>query len=140
MDVFNQHAAPDAVKSEKTVLIADDETDILNALQLLLLSEGYRVLACSNGRDAWSMIQEHTPDLVLTDIMMPYLSGLDLLNKVRSWDNTRNTPVILMSCIKPAQIQNRDERISYIPKPFVLDRLLTLIRGYIGTDQTLSLS
>ncbi len=135
MDVFTAlNDAADSDEAEKTILIADDETDILYALQLVLVSEGYRVLVCGNGRDAWAMVQEHHPDLVLTDIMMPYMSGIDVLHRMRSLQDTQDIPVILMSCVKPTNIQGVDSRHNYISKPFLLDKLLDLIRDQLDQD------
>ena len=80
------------------ILVAEDEPLILKAIETKLLRENYSVICCSNGRDAWDMIEENTPDLVITDILMPFCSGLELTSRIKS-GHLQHTSVIILSSL-----------------------------------------
>jgi two-component system response regulator ResD len=68
----------------KTIIIIDDDADTRTYLSTILLRGGYKVLTAGDGQEGWNLIQEHTPDLILLDMMMPRKSGLNLLNEVKT--------------------------------------------------------
>jgi DNA-binding NtrC family response regulator len=68
----------------RTILIADDEKNIRNGLQLALEDEGYTVLLASDGKEAWNTITAKSVDLLITDLRMPGMSGQELLKRVSS--------------------------------------------------------
>lgn len=78
----------------RTILIADDESDITELLRLFLEREGYRVLEAITGREAWNILQRELVDLAVVDIMMPELDGYQLIARIR--ENHR-LPVIILS-------------------------------------------
>lgn len=78
----------------RTILIADDESDITELLRLFLEREGYRVLEAITGREAWNILQREPVDLAVVDIMMPELDGYQLIARIR--ENHR-LPVIILS-------------------------------------------
>lgn len=78
----------------RTILIADDESDITELLRLFLEREGYRVLEAITGREAWNILQREPVDLAVVDIMMPELDGYQLISRIR--ENHR-LPVIILS-------------------------------------------
>lgn len=80
-----------------TILIADDDPMMLRIVELKLKKEGYQVITTVDGREALKAIETHTFDLIVTDIMMPFYSGLDVVAKVKS--SNKRIPVIVLSAI-----------------------------------------
>lgn len=115
----------DAVK----VLMVDDESGILEALQILLKGEGYAVVAAQSGREAIDILPDVKPDLVLTDIRMPGATGLEVLAAAREADP--EVAVILMTA--QASLQSAVRAVNegayyYLQKPFANDELLAILR------------
>lgn len=115
----------------KKILVVEDETAIRSNLQILLRVEGYEVITAENGLAGRIAALEHQPDLIISDIMMPELDGLELLAALRSEALTMHTPVILLT----ARTERQDFRQGmslgaddYIPKPFERQELLNAIR------------
>ena len=77
-----------------TILVVDDEKDIVSALEIYLKAEGYRVLTAYNGREALSVATREDVHLILMDIMMPVMDGLTAMAQLRQ---TSNVPVILLT-------------------------------------------
>lgn len=81
----------------KQILICDDELHIVAAAGFRLRSGGYDVVGASDGEEAWQLIQQDLPDLLITDYCMPRLDGLELCQRIRDCDRTRHLPVILLT-------------------------------------------
>ncbi|MGB5749176.1 MAG: diguanylate cyclase [Desulfobacterales bacterium] len=80
---------------KETILIVEDEEDILALLSSLLESEGYHIITASNGREGIAMFQEHNPDLVLTDVRMPVMDGIEVLREIKAKES--DTEVIILT-------------------------------------------
>jgi len=80
---------------DSSILIIDDDTSVLETTAVLLREHGYSVISCENAKDAMAKLRENKVDVVLTDIRMPEVSGLELLEEVRSIN--MDIPVILMT-------------------------------------------
>ncbi len=111
------------------ILVIDDETSILNTLEILLRGEGFDVVTETSGRDALAQWDEIDPDIVLTDIRMPGFTGMDVLATARDRDG--QVPVILMTA--QASLQSAIEAVNkgafyYLQKPFSNDDLIALCR------------
>jgi len=111
------------------VLLVDDETAILNSLQILLKGEGFKVAVAQSGREAVERFAEFEPDVVLTDIRMPGMDGLELLAALRQQDP--EVPVILMTA--QASLQSAVQAVNqgafyYLQKPFSNAELIALCR------------
>ena len=111
------------------ILIVDDETAILDTLQILLRREGFDVDVAQTGREALEKFEGEAPDIVLTDIRMPGTSGLDVLTAVRQRDS--EVPVILMTA--QASLQSAVQAVNqgafyYLQKPFSNADLIALCR------------
>ena len=110
------------------VLIIEDETAISNFIATTLKSNGYMVLLSSSGKEALSMIASHCPDVILLDLGLPDIDGLEILKQLRKWSSI---PVIIVS----ARV-NEEEKVEaldagaddYITKPFSTSELLARIR------------
>lgn len=118
-----------------TILITDDEADIVNALEIYLKPEGYMIRKASNGEEAIRIIKQEAVDLVLLDIMMPGMDGITALSLIREFSNI---PVIFLS----AKGEDSDKILGlnigaddYITKPFnpteVIARVRSQLRRYM---------
>lgn len=109
----------------KTILIVDDEEFIVDLLATLLEDEQYRVLRAYDGEQALRAARRERPELIITDIMMPKMSGTELAARLRAEeDGISTTPIILMSAVRsPIAVPNT----IYLPKPFDIDHVLELV-------------
>ena len=115
--------------SEAKVLIVDDETAILDTLRILLKREGFAVETAIGGQAGIDRMHEIRPDVVLSDVRMPNVGGLEVLLAARELDPT--TPVILMTAQASLQTAIRavnEGAFYYIQKPFANDELLAIVR------------
>ncbi len=111
-----------------TILIADDEKNIRSGLQIAFEDEGYDVLTAENGAIAWNLINTNSVDLVITDIRMPVMSGLDLLEK--SVSAYPMMPVIVLTghgTIETAVQACKDGAADFFTKPIDLDHLILTV-------------
>ncbi len=83
--------------TQKTVLAVDDDKDILALVEYALRSEGYRVLSAHDGQQALQMVQENAPDLIVMDVMMPEISGFQVLRQIKEDEATQAIPVIMLT-------------------------------------------
>jgi CheY-like chemotaxis protein len=115
-----------------TVLIVDDEYDIVFALELTLSGAGYRTITGWNGRDALDRIEKERPALILSDIMMPVMTGLELLRELKGNPHTANIPIILMSAAAPRGEQADYGWDAFVRKPFDINDILAMVEKLIG--------
>ena len=114
-----------------TILVVDDEKDIVSALEIYLKAEGYRVLTAYNGREALSVAAREDVHLILMDIMMPVMDGLTAMAQLRQ---TSNVPVILLT----AKSEDTDKVLGlnvgaddYITKPFAPVEVLARVKSQL---------
>ncbi|MGH4037285.1 MAG: response regulator transcription factor [Sphaerochaeta sp.] len=109
--------------NDKKILVVDDEDDIVELITFQLESDGFSVISAKDGMEAVSKINKENPDLVILDIMMPRMSGLDVLKLIRNKEDRNNLPIIIASA------KSSEEDIvlglnlgadDYITKPFSL--------------------
>lgn len=122
--------------SVQRVLVADDDPDILDLLTLNLECHGYQVHGASDGEQARDLALELLPDLVVLDVMMPKMSGLEVLAVLKANESTREIPVVMLT----AKASDSDVWQGwqagadyYITKPFDLDELMRFI-GYLQVN------
>jgi CheY-like chemotaxis protein len=118
----------------KTVLVVDDEFDLLQTICATLELGGYRTVSAGNGRAALEVLDREQPDLVLTDVMMPYVTGYELVAALRKRPGGKAMPVVLMSAIDPALHPNGSWN-KVLSKPFTLEGLLGAVEGLIGVGE-----
>jgi DNA-binding response OmpR family regulator len=112
--------------SVPTILVVDDETAIVTLITEVLADEGYVVEAVFDGNSALRAIAEQRPALILLDNMMPGLSGLEVLRRLRSGPDLI-PPVIMMSAATSAHDSLNHGAAAFLAKPFAIDALLTLV-------------
>jgi CheY-like chemotaxis protein len=113
-----------------TVLIADDEPEVVDLVQIVLQTEGYKVQSASNGRKALDKITEQPPDLILLDVMMPEMTGLMLLEHLREDPTLSKIPVIMLSVVvtdPEVRMALEGGAIAYLSKPFEIRELVWLV-------------
>ena len=101
------------------ILVAEDEPIMLKTITLRLKKDGHEVMATDNGREALAMIDEHAPDLIITDIMMPYASGLEIVGTVKQHE--KKIPVIVLSAMGQENVVLEAFNLGaddFIAKPF----------------------
>ncbi|MBL8953479.1 MAG: response regulator [Myxococcaceae bacterium] len=126
-------------KSAGHVLLADDNADMRAYVRQLLENDGLDVESVSDGGAALERAMESPPDLVLTDVMMPGVGGFELLEALRSREETRFVPVILLSA--RAGEESRVEGLGagaddYLVKPFTAKELLARVRAHLSTSRS----
>ena len=116
------------------VLIADDEPNIVAAIEFLLRQGGFEVRTAQNGKEALRCVEEWSPDLVLLDVMMPLASGYEVCQRIREREDWRHIRIIMLSA------KGRDAEVNkglavgadvYITKPFSTRDLMARIRGLL---------
>jgi len=111
------------------VLIIDDEPSVVNFLSILLQREGYEVITAGSGPEALKKFRENPADVVLVDLKMPEMDGLQVLSKIKSMDN--ETPVIIMTAyasIESAIEAMRKGAFDYVMKPFKVDEIALVVK------------
>lgn len=115
----------------KRILVVDDERQITRMLRAALQSSGYEVATAQHGLEALERIQEQPPDLIITDLAMPEMNGVELTQAVR---RSAETPVIVLSVrdSEAMKIRALDEGADdYITKPFSMPELLARVRAHL---------
>jgi CheY-like chemotaxis protein len=118
------------LKAIPTVLIADDEPAMRMLLAATIESEAYQVVEARDGNEAWTMIKQHKPALVLLDVQMPGRTGLEILGFIKSEPSLKSTRVILLTAkalasdVKAGMDAGAD---IYLTKPFSPLELLTRV-------------
>ena len=106
---------------EKTILIVEDGETLNKMLKYLFMSKGIKVESAVNGRDALELLKLGPPDLFIIDLMMPEMDGFELCEHLRSMDQYRQTPIIVLSALKEESNSRRLAGLSvahYMEKPF----------------------
>ncbi len=118
--------------SSNQVLIVDDDAAILEMIAELLSYEGYIVVTCSEGRQAVAFARTTPPALILLDLMMPEMSGWQVISALRSSPQTLAIPIVLLSARRDLADAARDLKVTaYLEKPFDLEELLGIVRHYV---------
>ena len=118
------------------ILIAEDETDLARATRMILQFSGYDVEETHNGKEALEKAKEEAYDVIILDIMMPEMDGIEALKEIRKLNI--NTPVILLTA--KAQIEDKVEGLDsgandYLTKPFNKEELLARIRAQLRNKE-----
>ena len=111
----------------KKVLVVDDEIHIVHVVAIKLRNNGYEVTTADNGAEAYDLVCKERPDIIVTDYQMPVMSGIELVEKLRADEATRDIPVIMLTARSFAisKEQQEDLHISgCLSKPFSPKELL----------------
>lgn len=118
----------------KKILIVDDEVDVVEVVEMLLETEGYQVLKAYNGREALEMLETEIPDLVILDIMMPEIDGVEVCRRMREMEEMSDIPIVMFSA-KLSAIDKKDSfdagADGFITKPFNARGFIAGIKTYL---------
>ena len=116
------------------ILIADDEPNQLELMSFNLFNAGYSIIKATNGKEAIELIENHSPDLIILDWMMPKMSGIDVCRTLRSRSETKQIPIIILS----ARSEDSDKSLGldtgaddYISKPFSPKELISRVKALL---------
>ncbi|HEX8173872.1 MAG TPA: PAS domain S-box protein [Pyrinomonadaceae bacterium] len=114
-----------------TILVVNDTVEVLELLTLLLTHEGYRVISASDGRSALEMAQQSEPDIIISDVVMPEMDGLEFCRRVKEDAKTRDVPVLLVSAVRTGEEDSLTGLVAgaddYLEIPFRRQELLVKV-------------
>jgi len=119
----------------KRILIVDDDEMVLMALDELLKPEGYEVHAVSGGADALKRLEEDGYDLMMLDMIMPEMDGLELCKKVRQRERYKDTPIVFLTAKSREEDRARGLEAGanlFLSKPISPDKLLGIVKDTLG--------
>ena len=128
---------------DQTVLVVDDEPDVVSLIERTLRSGGYEVLKAYDGIGALDVVVEEKPDLVLLDIMMPMMSGYEVCAQIKANPQTKDIPIVCLSSAHTADARAQSLKagaVELISKPFFPDELLAQIRRHLPANNVESVS
>lgn len=127
----SQERAESFEKNKKNILIVDDDETILHLLKRFFTREGFQVFVAKDGLEAIGRLKVKTPDIVLTDLKMPSLPGIELIRFIRK--NTINTAIVVMTAY-PEEWSSREVEACFA-KPFDVEEMLSAIQRILGVSQ-----
>jgi DNA-binding response OmpR family regulator len=118
------------------ILVVDDDRATVLMLSTRLIREGYRVLTAWNGADAWGVAELEKPVLVISDMLLPGMDGIELCRRIKAAPELAGTRVILATAVFKQAAFRAEARVSgadeFIEKPFDMDAVLAKVRALIG--------
>lgn len=115
-----------------SILVVDDDPEILTMLSLRLRKRGYRVMEASDGEQALSMVRQERPDVILLDVMMPALNGWEVARQLRQTASTRDVGIIMLTAIGDRVNEMTSPLFgadAFVDKPFDFDYLEEKIKA-----------
>lgn len=121
----------------RTVLVADDEPEILDLMRMLLEWEDYTVVETQDGEQCLAQARALKPDLILSDVRMPKMTGLEVLEQLQADPDLRGIPVIMLSVVTTLpQVRTalQNGAVAYLPKPFEMREMARLVKRVLTRD------
>ena len=118
----------------KKILIVDDKLEVVELVNATLEGEDYQVIDASDGREALEKIKREKPDLVLLDVIMPKMDGLEVLSEAKKDPKTKDIPIIILTAKGQKVDKEKGKRLGaqdYIVKPFSPSHLLAKIEAIL---------
>lgn len=117
----------------KTILIVDDDPDLSHIIKSLLEKNGYAVLSAEDGSRALKLLKTETPDMIITDLTMPVMSGWQFSMKVRQDERFKKIPIIILSGLVEYEKKGEDFESGtiYLGKPFEIPHLLDKVQSLL---------
>ena len=125
-----------SAQPQATILLVEDFDDTRLIMKLWLMKQGYRVVEAENGEEAVTLAEQQHPDLIIMDMMMPGLNGLDATRRIREYQSLQRTPIVAVSAYGANEYRAKaiaagcDE---YVSTPFEPDALGALIQRLLET-------
>lgn len=121
----------------KKVLVADDEAHIVQVVAMKLRNNSFDVITADNGLDAYKLCCEEKPDIIITDYQMPGMTGIELVEKIRSTNGLENIPVIVLTARGFAIEHDQQETLNIaecLSKPFSPKELLSHVENILESS------
>jgi len=126
---------PAKIDRINTILVVDDNTDMRNYVAQILKQANYRIVTARNGSDGFAQVQKYQPDLIVTDLMMPLVSGLDMIRMIREQPALAGIPIVLLTAKvdQETRIESTEQGAdAYLAKPFNDRELLAEVRNLLA--------
>ncbi len=125
-------------KDSKKLLLIDDDPNLILLVKDYLEFRGYQVMTAENGREALDILEQHVPDMIICDVMMPEMDGYALVNHIREEPRTKRIPVLFLSA--KGQSQDRVKGLNegadvYMVKPFEPEELVAQVESSLNQIQ-----
>jgi DNA-binding response OmpR family regulator len=131
--------------SPKKILVVDDDPDILDALIMILETQGYQVVTAKNGVDGLAKVEEENPNLMILDLLMPKMDGFGVYKKLQEpeWSKYKDIPILILTSVREEASRRRYELETgqelsaddYMEKPFPPDLLLKRVEKLLKKKQ-----
>jgi len=132
------HTRTHAPATPATVLIVDDEPSIREFLAFALSNQGFRIITASDGEEALRVVAQESPDLVLTDLMMPRMDGYQLIERIRRQRRPVGAIMIIaMSAVSIASAHPPAANL-FLSKPFEVDQLVASVRSLLASPPSVA--
>ncbi|PKQ43807.1 response regulator transcription factor [Confluentibacter flavum] len=121
--------------NKKKIVLAEDNSTLSLLLKFRLEKEGYEIFVATDGKEAVDLIENHSPDLILSDIMMPFVSGLEVISHLRNKLDL-DTPIIVFSSAGQEEMVLKAFNLGandFMGKPFSPNELVIRIKRLLGT-------
>jgi CheY-like chemotaxis protein len=128
-----------AAAALRTILLVEDFDDTRLMMKLWLVKNGYRVLEAETGQEAINVAQRERPDLIIMDVMMPGMNGLDATQRIREYQALRRTPIVAVSAYGADEYRSIAIEAGcneYVSTPFEPSALAELIKSLIATRES----
>ncbi len=131
-----------AAETKATVLVIDDNPDLLSFFRAYVMGTRYKIEHVAEGKGAWEAIEEHAPDIIVLDVMLPDIDGWKLLVHLHAHPMSRSIPVVVCSVVGEAELARSLGAVSFLPKPVgrrdFLDALGAVVSRIQSEPPTLS--
>ncbi|HAR43785.1 MAG: hypothetical protein A2X56_01380 [Nitrospirae bacterium GWC2_57_13] len=124
--------------NKPVILCVDDKPENLKLLENILIPRGYEVVSAASGEEALLKIKTLTIDLVLLDLMMPEMDGLQVSRKIKGNKKHRNIPIVMLTAYTGVETYIKtlsDEVFAYLQKPFETEELIGIVRAALGRSE-----
>lgn len=121
--------------AQADILVVEDELPLATMMQANLEGQGHAVRCAHNGREALEMVEAQIPDLMILDILLPEMSGWQVLEKLRSDPKTEEIPIIVLTCLGEDRDVAKGWGLGsdcYMVKPFEMEDLVTLVERFLA--------
>jgi two-component system alkaline phosphatase synthesis response regulator PhoP len=124
------------MSNDQLIMVVDDDPDLVESVSMRLVNDGFRVSKAYDGVEAWDLIKEEKPQLLILDVMMPRKNGYVLCDEIKKNDQFKDITVLLLTAVSEAisstNYTHRDGITTladdFIPKPIDLDKLMEIVR------------
>lgn len=130
------------VTAAPRILVVDDTPALLDVIRSCLEDEGYQVRTCLESRRAADLAREQRPDVIMLDVVMPEVSGWEVLAELRQYPEFKQTPVIVCTAYvaeaisRLAELKGPDQHLGLLPKPFEIEELVEVVASVTAVAQS----